>query len=151
MIQETVSPNLPDAIEVIWGIPRVMIYTFAEVVALVSRKSQLDTSQEMLRDQLDFEAGNVRVQLEHVWPARLEARRDGRRLWFGGVSDQCAGWVAAANSQRLMRLALLVLLLQKVQGVPTASNEVKNAVNTFYGLCLEASLELRYALGLESG
>ena len=85
VVQETVSPNLPDAIEVIWGIPRVMIYTFAEVVALVSKKSKLDTSQEMLRDQLDFEAGNMREQLEHVWPARLAARRDGRRLWYGGV------------------------------------------------------------------
>ena len=42
-----------------------------------------------------------------------------------------------------MRLALLVLLLQKVQGAQTGSNEVTTAVDAFYELCLEASLEMR--------
>jgi len=42
-----------------------------------------------------------------------------------------------------MRLALLVLLLQKVQGAQTGSNEVTAAVDAFYELCLEASLEMR--------
>ncbi|GFZ51536.1 hypothetical protein JCM24511_09303 [Saitozyma sp. JCM 24511] len=122
--QAKLSPGIPDPIEVMFGVPRCIVPAFARVVALVSRRSQSAVDGAGLQEEeLDFEASVLRLELESAWPARLQGRRDSRRVQYGA---------------QLLRLSLLTLLLQKVQLYPASSPDVVKAVDGFYELCQEA-------------
>lgn len=85
--QAKLSPGIPDPIEVMFGVPRCIVPAFARVVALVSRRSQSAVDGAGLQEEeLDFEASVLRLELESAWPARLQGRRDSRRVQYGAVS-----------------------------------------------------------------
>ncbi|WWC92610.1 uncharacterized protein L201_007569 [Kwoniella dendrophila CBS 6074] len=152
--QMQVSNSIPDSIEVIFGIPRIMSIIFAQVTALVAKRNMLEYQDDnngefimkdmipgseggsrgdyYLKENLDFEIASTRMELEHVWPARLENRKDERRLQYGG---------------RLWRLAILIFLLQEAQCHSTTSLELITHVNAFFDLCQEAAIELGHLAG----
>ncbi|WVF68304.1 hypothetical protein IAT40_003069 [Kwoniella sp. CBS 6097] len=139
---------IPDAIEVMIGIPRVKISTFARVVGLVSiantvsaqssgisyeRQSPGDNWEgEEEQDHVRHEAESLKMELEFLWPKRLDKRNSDRRMWYGG---------------RLWRLALLVLVLQKGQHQPLDSAEIQNYIDVFLQLCFEALSEFGHLAG----
>ncbi|WRT69897.1 uncharacterized protein IL334_006888 [Kwoniella shivajii] len=130
--QMQASPLIPDIIEVIFGFPRVLAPTFAHVTALIAKRSMMDSQDSTLKENLEFECTSAMMELEHVWPARLEARRDDRRLQFGG---------------RIWRLGLMILLQHKVSMFSTTSPELGSLVIAFSQLCNEAIGEIGHLAG----
>ncbi|WWC73895.1 uncharacterized protein I206_107867 [Kwoniella pini CBS 10737] len=130
--QAKVSFSLPDTIETIFGIPRILIPTFSQVTTLVAKRNMQIVDDTSLKEHLDFEVNTMRMELEHLWPARLANRRDERRLQYGG---------------RLWRLAILILLLQEAQYYSTSSIELITYVNSFFDLCQEALNDIGHLSG----
>ncbi|WVQ84458.1 hypothetical protein IAT38_006610 [Cryptococcus sp. DSM 104549] len=121
--QVKVSPAIPDALETMWGVPRMLIPSFGQAVALVAQRQRMYTEDAMVQENFEFEALAFRNEMENVWPARLEARMDEPRLMYGG---------------QIWRLAILILHLHQVQNYALGAPELVIKVNTFYEVSLGA-------------
>ncbi|WVQ95854.1 hypothetical protein IAU59_002953 [Kwoniella sp. CBS 9459] len=143
---------IPDAIEIMIGIPRSMITAFARAVAVVSMTDDVMAARSPTRldyerdhqdlhcgmegaddhDHVNHEVEALKMELEFIWPKRLDKRDSDRRMWYGG---------------RLWRLALLTLLSQKAQHLPLDSMELRTYIDAFLQLCYEALSELGHLAG----
>ncbi|WWC66081.1 uncharacterized protein I303_108703 [Kwoniella dejecticola CBS 10117] len=133
--QAKLSPPIPDTLETIFGIPRTLVPVFSRVTSLVARRTMQNLDDQMdvgMKEDLDFEIMSMRMELEHLWPARLAGRTDERRSQYGG---------------RLWRLALLILLLQEAQMYSTTSSDLISSVNSFTASCQEALSEIGHLSG----
>ena len=86
-LQNKLAPQMPDPIEVVWGVPRVMIRPLADAVVLASRSEAVGDQDPTMKEDIEFAAQSLRTQLEQVWPARLDSRLDSRRVQYGAVSS----------------------------------------------------------------
>ncbi|OCF34426.1 hypothetical protein I317_03520 [Kwoniella heveanensis CBS 569] len=160
---------IPDAMEIMIGIPRVMVSTFARVVGLVSMTEHAGTAaqssgfgfgsssgsgvgfqkrspdetwhsgetqegegEEEEQDHMTHLAESLKMDLEYIWPKRLDKRSGDRRMWYGG---------------RLWRLALLIMIAHKAQHQSLDSGEIHNHISAFLQLCFEALSELGHLTG----
>ncbi|ODN79329.1 hypothetical protein, variant [Cryptococcus amylolentus CBS 6039] len=140
--QMRASKDIPDTIETMFGTPRILMLAFARAIGLVAKVGAAAGGAEgvegegemgeMEREQLDFEVLAFRSELEHVWPGRLEGRRDTRRVYYGG---------------RIWRLAILILVMSKTQHVPLFSPDLIAQVSTVYELLSEAVTEIGHLTG----
>ncbi|KAL1413199.1 hypothetical protein Q8F55_000950 [Vanrija albida] len=126
-LQVQMAPSMPDLFETLLGTPRIMLPTFATAVSLVARRIGLDGQPDMVKEELEFEVASLRAELEHVWPARLAARQDTRKLQYGG---------------RLWRLGVLIFVMHKAQLFAPASPELRATVGQFIELATEAAADV---------
>ncbi|WVQ84785.1 hypothetical protein IAT38_006942 [Cryptococcus sp. DSM 104549] len=126
------ATRIPDSIETMFGVPRILIAGFAAAVALVAKHGAGENEDDAIRESLEFEVDAFRSELENVWPARLDGRRDDRRLQYGG---------------RLWRIALILLIMHKAQDYPLNSMELTPYVDAAYEICLEALSEIGHLAG----
>lgn len=89
-LQMKIVPALPDFFETMVGMPRIMLMPLARVVGLVSRSRAVSGQSLSVREQLEHDVASLRLELEAIWPARLAARQDERRIQYGAVSIR--GW-----------------------------------------------------------
>ncbi|WOO81846.1 uncharacterized protein LOC62_04G005363 [Vanrija pseudolonga] len=127
-LQLDLAPSMPDFFESMLGMPRVLVLCLANAVSLVSQRQAASEQQQsdVVKDQLEHEAATLRMELEHIWPVRLAARQDPRRIQYGG---------------QIWRLAILILVIHKAQGFSTASADLSGAVTAILELLSEAAVD----------
>ncbi|WOO81942.1 Transcriptional regulatory protein moc3 [Vanrija pseudolonga] len=131
-LQMKIVPALPDFFETMVGMPRILLMPLARAVGLVSRSRAVNGQALSVREQLEHDVASLRLELEAIWPARLAARQDERRIQYGA---------------RIWRLAILVLLAHQAQGFATTSADVRDNVGAFIELCTEAVADLGHLSG----
>ncbi|KAL1412337.1 hypothetical protein Q8F55_000081 [Vanrija albida] len=127
-LQLDLAPGMPDFFESMLGMPRVLVLSLASAVSLVSQRQAAAEQQQsdVVKDQVEHEVATLRMELEHIWPVRLAARQDGRRIQYGG---------------QIWRLAILILVMHKAQGLATGSPDLSAAVAAVLELLSEAAVD----------